>query len=201
MLSEKEKMEHGLSHQAYDPELSAMRLKIKELLYEYNILTRPSDKATKARLLREILGKAGNDPHINAPFYCDYGVYIEVGERFFANYNCTILDSGGVKIGDDVLFGPNVSLYTVNHPLDVELRNTGVEYGKPILIGNNVWIGGSSVILGGVTIGDNVVIAAGAVVTKNIPANSLVVGNPARVLREITAKDREDYLNNLVAKD
>lgn len=116
-----------------------------------------------------------------------------MGENFFANYNCTILDSGGVTIGNHVMFAPNVSLYTVNHPLDPELRKDGWEQARPIVIGNNVWVGGNVVILSGVTIGDNTVIGAGSVVTKDIPANSLALGNPCKVVRNITEQDRENY--------
>ncbi|TCP93255.1 maltose acetyltransferase-like protein [Cricetibacter osteomyelitidis] len=123
MLSEQEKMFAGLAHQPFCEELKQLRLDNKERLYEYNILTRPSDHANKARLISEILGKNGNNPNIVSPFYCDYGRFIEVGDNFFANYNCTILDSGRVYIGNNVLFAPNVSLYTVGHPLDAELRN------------------------------------------------------------------------------
>ena len=193
MLSEKDKMLSGLAHQPYEPELQALRLKNKELLYEYNVLTRPSDKATKERLILTIFGKTVGIPQVNSPFYCDYGKYIEVGANFFANYNCTILDNGGVKIGDNVMFAPNVSLYTVGHPLHPELRSQGWEQAKPIVIGNNVWVGGNVVILGGVTIGDNVVIGAGSVVSKDIPANSLAVGNPCRVVRQIDEQDRHYY--------
>ncbi|GJH41910.1 sugar O-acetyltransferase [Pasteurella canis] len=194
MLTDKERMLTGLAHQPYDNELAELRLRNKELLYEYNILTRPSDKKNKERLILTILGKATNTPHINSPFYCDYGQFIEIGKNFFANYNCTILDTGGVRIGDDVLFAPNVSLYTVGHPIDPELRKAEWEQALPIVIGNNVWIGGNVVILGGVTIGDNSVIGAGSIVTQDIPANCVAVGNPCRVLRTISAKDRDDYL-------
>lgn len=192
MVTEKEKMLAGLAHLPMEKNLSALRLRIKELLFDFNML-RPSNKLGKESLLREILGKAGKNVHINSPFHCDYGCNIEVGDNFFANYHCVILDNGGVKIGNDVMFAPNVSLYTVGHPLDAELRNQGWEQAKPIIIGNNVWIGGNVVILPGVVIGDNVVIGAGSVVTKDIPANSLALGNPCKVLRQITAADREYY--------
>lgn len=194
MLSEKEKMLAGLAHQPYSAELARLRLETKERLFEYNTQTRPSDEAAKVRLISAIFGKAKNTPHVNAPFFCDYGCFIEVGENFFANYHCTILDSGGVKIGDNVMFAPNVSLYTVGHPLHSQLRNDGWEQAKPIVIGNNVWVGGDVVILPGVTIGDNVVIGAGSVVSKAIPANTLAVGNPCRVIRNITKQDRDDYI-------
>ena len=145
-------------------------------------------------MILEIFGETGNTPHVNAPFYCDYGCFIKVGKNFFADYHCTILDNGGVEIGDNVMFAPNVSLYTVGHPLDSALRQQAWEQAQPIKIGNDVWLGGNVVVLPGVTIGDNVVVGAGAVVTKDIPANSLAAGNPCRVLREITEKDREHYL-------
>ncbi|MBN6067543.1 sugar O-acetyltransferase [Aggregatibacter actinomycetemcomitans] len=194
MLSEKEKMLRGLAHQPYTDELVAMRLRAKELLYQFNILTRPSNKAEKVRLILALFGKADVTTHVNAPFYCDYGSNIKVGKNFFANYHCTILDNAPVTIGDDVMFAPNVSLYTVGHPLDPELRLAGWEQALPITIGNNVWLGGNVVVLGGVTIGDNVVIAAGSVVTKDIPANTVAVGSPCRVVRQVNVADRENYL-------
>ncbi len=194
MLSEKEKMLAGMAHQPASDELAKLRRENKERLFDYNTQIRPSDLAAKARLITAILGKAKNTPHINAPFFCDYGCFIEVGENFFANYHCTILDSGGVKIGDNVMFAPNVSLYTVGHPLHPQLRNEGWEQAKPIVIGNNVWVGGNVVILPGVTVGDNAVIGAGAVVAKDIPADSLALGNPCRVVRTVTQRDRDVYI-------
>ncbi|PJG84973.1 sugar O-acetyltransferase [Conservatibacter flavescens] len=193
MLTEKEKMLSGLAHDPYDPELKRLRIENKERLFDYNTQIRPSETEKRAALLKKILGKAGEDPHINPPFYCDYGCNIEVGDRFFANYHCTILDNGGVKIGDDVMFAPNVSLYTVGHPLHPELRRQGVEQALPIRIGDNVWLGGNVIVLPGVTIGDNVVVAAGSIVTKDIPPNSLAMGVPCKVVRPITEQDREQY--------
>lgn len=192
-MNDLERMKAGLAHQPYHPEMSAARLKIKEMLFDYNHVLRPSQKAERAALIKQIIGKTKNHLKINPPFFCDYGFQIEVGENFFANYGCTMLDSGGIQIGDNVMFGPNVSLYSVEHPLHPELRNAEWEHGRKITIGNNVWVSGSVTIIGGVTIGDNVVIGAGAVVTRDIPANSLAVGNPCRVLREITDADREFY--------
>ena len=127
------------------------------------------------------------------PFYCDYGSHIEVGENFFANYNCTILDVAPVKIGDNVLFGPNVSLYTAGHPLHPVSRNSAYEYGISITIGDNVWLGGNVVVTPGVHIGNNVVIGAGSVVTKDIPDNMVAAGNPCRIIREITEEDKKYY--------
>lgn len=150
----------------------------------------------KDRLIREILGKTGDWINIEAPFHCDYGYNIEVGQWFFANYNLIILDVGKVKIGDHVQIAPNVAIYTAGHPVHPESRNSGYEYGIDVTIGNNVWIGGNTCILPGVTVGDNVVIGAGSVVTKDIPANVIAVGNPCRVVREITEADRDYYFRD-----
>ncbi|MEE6075117.1 sugar O-acetyltransferase [Avibacterium paragallinarum] len=199
MLSNKQKMLAGLAHKPNDPELAQLRIENKKRLFQYNTQICPSETEKRAVLIQQILGKCKNEPHINAPFFCDYGCFIEVGENFFANYNCTMLDNGGITIGDNVMLAPNVSLYTVGHPLDAELRSQDWEQALPITIGNNVWIGGNAIILGGVTIGDNVVIGAGSVVSKDIPANSLVVGNPAKVLRQITEQDRLNYINKYMA--
>ena len=131
--------------------------------------------------------------YFEPPFHCEYGSHIEIGEGFYANINCVMLDVGKITIGDHVLFGPNVSLYTAGHPIHPDSRNSGYEYGIPITIGDNVWIGGSCVVLPGVTIGSNCVIGAGSVVTKDIPDNSIAAGNPCRVLRQITEEDRRYY--------
>ena len=192
-MTEYEKMMSGLAHLPYKEELKAMRRKAREILFEFN-RTSPNDDEKQNALLRQLFGQADETTSINEPFHCDYGVNIRVGKNFFANYHCVMLDNGGITIGDNVMFAPNVSLYTVGHPLDVELRNAGWEQTAPITIGNNVWIGGNVVILPGVTIGDNVVVGAGSVVTKSIPNNSLALGNPCRVVREITAQDRENYI-------
>lgn len=144
-------------------------------------------------LIRDILGKSGIGIHIEVPFHCDYGKNIEVGNNFFANYNCIILDCGKVIIGNNVLFAPNVSLYTAGHPIHPDSRNSGYEYGISISIGNNVWLGGNVVVNPGVHIGNNVVIGSGSVVTKDIPDNVIAVGNPCKVIREITEEDRKYY--------
>jgi maltose O-acetyltransferase len=134
------------------------------------------------------LGKVSSNFWIEPPFYCDYGYNITIGENFYANYNCTILDCAQVKIGDNVMCGPNVSLFTAGHPLDFQIRNQGWEYAYPIIIGNNVWLGGGVIVNPGITIGDNAVIGSGSVVTKDIPANSLAVGNPCKVIRKLEWK-------------
>ncbi|AZI14756.1 sugar O-acetyltransferase [Avibacterium paragallinarum] len=195
MLSNKQKMLAGFAHKPNDRELAQLRLENKKRLFQYNTQICPSEIEKRTALIQQILGKSKGIPHINAPFFCDYGCFIEVGENFFANYHCTMLDSGGIKIGDNVMFAPNVSLYTVGHPLDPELRQQDWEQALPIIIGNNVWIGGNTIILGGVTIGDNSVIGAGSLVNKNIPANSLAMGSPAKVIRQINEQDRINYMN------
>lgn len=163
----------------------------RRLTQQLNTVDR-SDFEEQKRIVKELLGKSDN-AFINPPFYCDYGSHIEVGKNFFANYNCTILDVGIVRIGDNVQFAPNVAVYTAGHPVHPATRNTLYEYGIDVTIGNNVWIGGNVVICPGVTIGDNTVIGAGSVVTKDIPAWSVAAGNPCRVIRKITEDDRRKY--------
>ena len=136
-------------------------------------------------LIKNILGKTTDHFHIEQPFYCDYGYNIEIGENFYTNHNVVILDCARVTFGDNVFIAPNCGFYTAGHPLDAERRNKGLEDAKPITVGSNVWIGGGCTILPGVTIGDNTVIGAGSVVTKDIPANVLAFGNPCKVVREI----------------
>lgn len=142
------------------------------------------------KVVKDLLGKSEN-AFINPPFYCDYGTHIEVGKNFYANYNCTILDVAKVKIGDNCQFAPNVAIYTAGHPIHPYSRNSLYEYGKEITIGDNVWIGGNTIVCPGVHIGDNVVIGAGSVVTKDIPSWSVAVGNPCRVIRKITDDDKK----------
>ena len=154
-----------------------------------------SDFETIKALVKELLGKSDN-AFINPPFYCDYGFRIEVGKNFFANYNCTILDVGKVIIGENCQLAPNVSIYTAGHPLHPDSRNSAYEYGIDVTIGDNCWIGGNSVICPGVHIGNNVVIGAGSVVTKDIPDWSVAAGNPCRVIRKITDEDRKFYYKN-----
>lgn len=184
-MTEKEKCQQGLLYDAnYDKELLADRGKAKEVLYDYNRL-RPSQQSEKTQLLKSFLGKTGEQLIIEPPFACDYGYNIEVGENFYANVNLVILDGAKVCIGDNAFIAPNVGIYTAGHPLDAEERNQGLEYARPVTIGHNVWIGAGVSILPGVTIGDNAVIGAGSVVTKDIPASVLAVGNPCRVVKEI----------------
>lgn len=185
MKSEKEKCSRGMLYDANnDEELIAERQVCKDMCYDYNQI-RPTDLKKREELLRKLLGKTGEKFLIEQPFYCDYGYNIEIGENFYSNVNCTILDGAKVKFGDNVFVAPNCGFYTAGHPLDVKQRTDGLEYAKPITVGNNVWIGAQCCVLPGVTIGDNSVIGAGSVVTKDIPANSLAYGNPCRVIRTI----------------
>ncbi len=185
MMTEKEKMLAGELYDAnYNPDLIEERKTAKDLCYDFNHL-RPSDTEAQQQIMRKILGKTGERFEIIAPFYCDYGYNIEVGENFFANHNLVILDGAKVKIGDNVFIGPDCGIYTAIHPLDFQRRNEGLEYAFPVTIGNNVWIGGGVKICPGITIGENSVIGAGSVVTRDIPANVVAVGNPCRILKHI----------------
>jgi len=169
--------------------------KARNLLYKLNNLN-PSDYLEIRKIVNELFGKSDETTFLNPPFYCDYGSNIEVGKNCFINYNCTFLDNSKIILGNNVFLAPNVSIYTAGHPLHPDIRNTGYEYGIDVNIGNNVWIGGNSVICPGVTIGNNVVIGAGSVVTKNIPDWSLAAGNPCKVIRQITEEDKEYYFKN-----
>lgn len=182
-MREKEKMLNGeLYMPDNDETLFNERIKCKTLCYQFNNL--PPDKLDERKeLIKKIIGKTGNKFWVEQPFICDYGYNIEIGENFYSNHNLTILDCAKVTFGDNVFIAPNVSFYTAEHPIDYETRNMGLEYAKPITVGNNVWIGGDVTILSDVTIGNNVVIGAGSVVTKNVPDNTVVVGNPAKVIK------------------
>lgn len=183
-MTEKEKM---LAQELYDAdhneELMRERTNVKDICFEYNN-TKPSNTERRKELMKQIIGNIKGNFIIEQPFMCDYGYNIEIGENFYANHNLIILDANKVKFGDNVLIGPNCSFYTSGHPTDVNLRKQFLEYAKPIEVGNNVWIGGNVIVLPGVKIGDNVVIGAGSVVTKDIPSNSIAVGDPCRVVKE-----------------
>lgn len=166
----------------------------REILQKLNFMDR-SDFDEIRKIVAQLLGKSEN-AHINPPFYCDYGKHIEVGKNFYANYNCTILDVAKVKIGNNCMLAPNVAIYTAGHPLHPLSRNSGYEYGKEIVIGDNVWIGGNTVVCPGVHIGSNVVIGAGSVVTRDIPDWSAAAGNPCRVLRRITEEDQKKLFHD-----
>lgn len=196
MYSEKEKMISGKPYKAFDEELLKERQYVKEQIFDFNSF-RPNEIAKRTEVLKKILGKTKKTFIIEPPFRCDYGYNIEIGENFYSNYNLIILDCARVKIGDNVTIGPNVSIYTAGHPLHYEIRNQEYEYAFPINIGNNVWIGGNSVINPAVTIGDNSVIGAGSIVTKDITSNVLAAGNPCKVLRELSEDDKLYYYKKL----
>jgi maltose O-acetyltransferase len=184
-MTEKEKMLAGEVYCAIDPQLLKELAEAREVIHDYNLL-RPSENKKKLELLKGLLGHIGDDKVIiNQPFRCDYGKQISIGKRFFANFNFTILDEAPVTIGDDCFVGPNVSIYTACHSTDPVERNTRQEWAKPVTIGNNVWIGGSVTILPGVSIGDNVSIGAGSVVVNDIPSNTIAVGNPCKVIKQL----------------
>ena len=163
----------------------------RRILQRLNTADR-SDFDAISRIVKELLGKS-EGAFINPPFYCDYGSHIEAGKNFFANYNCTIIDVAKVKIGDNCQMAPNVAIYTAGHPLHPVSRNSMYEYGISVSIGDNVWIGGNTVILPGVHIGSNTVIGAGSVVTKDIPDWVVAAGNPCRVIKQITEEDKKYY--------
>jgi maltose O-acetyltransferase len=182
LRTEKEKMLAGESYNCLDPELDADRLKSKSLYQRFNLTEDPLERQS---ILRLLLGKIGDNSVIEPPFYCSYGENTIIGDHVFINYQCDIIDNNLVQIGDHSILGPCVQIYTAAHALQAEPRNQGIEIAKPITIEENVWIGGSAILLPGVTIGRNAVVGAGAVVTKSVPANTVVGGNPARVIREI----------------
>jgi len=180
--SEKEKMLAGENYNLLDPDLVADRQKAKELLRLYNLNEAGSDRQT---ILQQLIGEIGQNSIIEPPFYCSYGQNTYIGDHVYLNYMCTILDNNQVHIGHHVMIGPVVQIYTAAHPLQAEPRIQGWEVTKPIMIEDNVWIGGGAILLPGVRIGQNAVIGAGAVVSRSVPANTVVAGNPARVIREI----------------
>lgn len=168
-----------------DPHLISERLECKELCRDYNEL-RPKEMEARKKILHKILGHIAGEILIEQPFYCDYGYNISVGKNFYANYNMVILDEAKVTFGNNVFIAPNCSFHTAGHPIDSTERNKGLEYAKPITVGDNVWIGANVCVLPGISIGENCVIGAGSVVVKDIPANSVAVGNPCKVIKTIS---------------
>lgn len=184
-MNEKEKMQKGILYDAnYDISLFEERQKCKTLCFEYNHL-KPNETEKRENIIKQILGSTKGKFFIEQSFWCDYGYNIEIGENFYSNHNLVILDPGKVTFGDNVFIGPNCGFYTAEHPLDYKTRNKGLEYAKPIKIGNNVWFGGNVTVIGGVTIGNNSVIGAGSIVVNDIPEDSLAVGNPCKVIKKI----------------
>lgn len=176
----------------YNPTFETEIEKCKDICFEYNKLN-PNDRATQNKILKKLLGKMGENVIITPPFWCDYGYHIKVGNDFYSNHNLVITDGAEVNFGNNVFIAPNCCFTTAEHAIDPEMRKSGIEIAKPITVGNNVWIGAGSVVLAGVTIGDNCVIGAGSVVTRDIPANTVAVGVPCRVMRKITDEDKRTF--------
>lgn len=195
-MTERERMDKGL---IYDPGVSEImdeQSKYLELLYDFNA-TRPSEMDKREALLKKMFGSIGKGCYLEPPFHANWGgKHVFMGDKVYANFNLTLVDDGNIYIGDMVMFGPNVTVATANHPILPELREGALQYNKEVRIGNNVWIGSGVCIVPGVTIGDNSVIGAGSIVTKDIPANVLAYGNPCRVAREINEHDREFFYKN-----
>lgn len=189
-MNNKERRDQGLPYIS-DSSIMEEQKKCRKIIQRLNTVD-CSDFDEISKIVKELLGKSEN-AFINPPFYCDYGTHIEVGKNFFANYNCTILDVAKVRIGDYCQLAPNVAIYTAGHPIHPQSRNSMYEFGVEVTIGDNVWIGGNTVILPGVHIGDNVVIGAGSVVSKDIPDWVIAAGNPCKIIREITEEDKRFY--------
>lgn len=189
-MTEKEKAALGmLYNNNFDEELKEERTNCQCKCHEYNLLS-PRETEKRENLIKEIVAEIGSNFQIEQPFRCDFGYNIHIGKNFFSNYNLVILDTARVTIGDNVFIAPDCGIYAAGHPINAAQRNEGLEYAKPVVIGNNVWIGGGVKIMPGVTIGSNVVIGSGSVVTKDIPDGVVAVGNPCRVIREISEEDK-----------
>ena len=197
-MTNQERRDKGILYIS-DPSVMNEQKRARRLTQKLNTMDRADFEGIQA-VIKELFGKC-EDAWVNPPFYCDYGHNIEVGKNTFINYTCTIIDVGKVVIGDYCQIAPNVSIYTAGHPVHPAARNTAYEYGIDITIGNNVWIGGNSVIMPGIHIGDNVVIGAGSIVTKDIPAWTVAAGNPCRVIRKITEDDRYTYYKGVPADE
>ena len=192
-MTEWEKAQAGYLYDAnYDPEIGKMREKCADLCWEFN-QCRPSDTKRQRELLDRILGSIKGNIVITAPFYCDYGFNISVGDNFYTNHNVTILDGAKVTFGDNVFIAPDCVFSTAGHALDAEQRNRGMEIALPITVGDSVWIGANVTVLPGVTIGSNTIIGAGSLVNRDIPEGVVAAGNPCRVIREITEEDKNRY--------
>ena len=172
-----------------DKELNEDFMRARRLTRLFNSMTEEQMEERK-EIIKELFQSTGENVHVEQTFHCDYGCHISVGENFYANYDCIMVDVCEIIIGDNVLLAPRVGIYTAGHPIDAAVRNEGLEFGKPVIIGDNVWIGGNAVINPGVTIGSGVVIGSGSVVTKDIPDHVVAVGNPCRVLRKINEEDK-----------
>ncbi len=198
-MREIELMMSGHLYYADDKEINEKYKQAKQLIRMINKTTE-KQWDYRVELLKKLFNKTGETLWIETPFQCDFGFNITLGDHFYANYDCIIIDACEVIIGNNVLLGPRVCIYTAGHPIDPDIRNLRLEYGKKVIIGNDVWIGGNTIITPGVEIGNNVVIGAGSVVTKNIPSNVVAVGNPCRVIRSITPEDKEYWQEHLYTR-
>ena len=192
-MTQKERMLAGLIYDPSDEEIMAEQVQCQERMYDFNAC-RPSEGAKREACMKAMLGSCGDNCYIEPPFHSNWGgKHVHFGNNVYANFNLTCVDDGDIYIGDKVMFGPNVTIATANHPIIPKLRQYAYQYNRDVHIGNNVWIGANTVVVPGVTIGDNSVIGAGSVVTKDIPANVVAVGNPCKVLREIGEQDRKYF--------
>ncbi|MCI9052375.1 MAG: sugar O-acetyltransferase [Lachnospiraceae bacterium] len=192
----KEKMHAGELYLPFEEELITEQLQKLDRLYDFN-MTRPTEMEKRNALLKEMFAEIGENCYIEPPFHSNFGGgHVHFGNNVYANFNLTLVDDTHIYVGDNTMFGPNVTVATAGHPILPELRQQGYQYNAPIHIGENCWIGAGALILPGITIGDNVVIGAGSVVTKNIPSNVVAVGNPCRILREINDHDKEYYFKD-----
>ena len=192
-MTQYERMEKGLIYDPYDPEIMAEQVPYQDRLLEFNQL-KSSDVEQKRQYMREVFAACGDNCYIELPFHANWGGHhVHFGSNIYVNSNATFVDDGHIYIGDKVMFGPNVTIATANHPIAPELRGRGLQYNKDVYIGENAWIGACTVIVPGVHIGKNTVIGAGSVVTKDIPDGVVAVGNPCRVLREVSEHDREFF--------
>lgn len=196
MQSWDDKLRSGELYSCINPELQLRQQECFEVLYDYNH-SRPSETKRRVELLNKLLANMGENCYIEPPLHANWGCHTHLGNNVYANFNLTLVDDADIYIGDSVMLGPNVVLATAGHPVDPELRRLVYQFNQPIHIGNNVWLGAGVIVLPGVTIGDNSVVGAGSVVTKDIPANVVAVGNPCRILREINEHDREYYWRDL----
>ena len=191
------KMAEGRLYIPYDPEILKKQFDCLEKLYDFN-QTRPHDLELRQTLLKDMFAEIGEGCYIEPPLHANFGGHhVHFGNNVYANFNLTLVDDGHIYVGDKTMIGPNVTFATAGHPIQPTLRYLEMQYNIDVHIGKNVWIGAGSVILPGVTIGDNTVVASGSVVTKDIPANVIAGGNPAKVIREITDEDRKYYFKNL----
>lgn len=195
-MTQKERMEKGLVYDATVNDIMSEQVTYLDAMYRFN-LTAPTELEKREALLKEMLGSVGEGCYIEPPFHANWGgKNVHFGNFVYANFNLTVVDDANIYVGDNVMFGPNVTVATANHPICPELRERGFQYNKEVHIGKNVWIGANTVVVPGVTIGDNTVIGAGSVVTRDIPSNCVAYGSPCRVAREISEHDREYFYRN-----